>query len=91
MDSHPRMLYRPGTGPSEVWGEFVDTRVVQSESEEMQAARDGWMRDPSKACQKAKPRRLPKVKWRWFAGHWQFWTTSAMATAGVVVGYLAIK
>ena len=91
MKDYPRMLYRPGKGPSEVWEELVDTLIVQSASEEMLAVRDGWLREPDKACQRAKRRRQLGAKFRWLAGHWQFWVTSAIALAGVVLSYLARK
>ncbi|ONG42033.1 hypothetical protein BKE30_01855 [Alkanindiges hydrocarboniclasticus] len=91
MNNYPRMLYRPGKGPSEVWGELVDTRIVQSEAEEVKAIREGWLQDPNKACQKAHRKRLLHDKWQKFAKHWQFWITCAIGIMAIVVSYMAIK
>lgn len=91
MNDYPRMLYRPGNGPSEVWGEAVDTKVVASQEEEAAELRAGWMRDPTVACAKAKRVRELKSGLRWFASHWQFWITTSLAVAALLVGYLALK
>lgn len=91
MNDYPRMLYRPGSGPSEVWGELVDTKIVHSPVEEAQDLKNGWIRQPDLACKRAKRRRNIKDKLHWLGQHWQFWITSAIATAGVIVAFLAIK
>jgi len=91
MDNYPRMLYRPGDGPSEILGEPVDTKIVNSSSEEQRALRDGWLNDAELACEKSKSRRALKARLSWFKSHWQFWISAAIATAGVVVAYLALE
>lgn len=91
MNEYPRMLYRPGNGPSEVWGELVDTKTVGSAAEEREALREGWLREPQVACDRSRRRRLFKAMVQWIAKHWQFWITTTLATAGVVAAFLAIK
>ena len=91
MNEYPRMLYRPGSGPSELWGEFVDTRIVGSSSEEKEALRKGWLLEPKIARDRSKRRRLFKAKLAWFRKHWQFWITTVLAAAGVVAAFLAIR
>jgi hypothetical protein len=91
MDQYPRMLYRPGNGPSEIWNELVDTSTVCSADEERTAVLAGWLPDPGVACAKANKRRLRKAKWQAFAKNWQFLVTTALALAAVVVGALALK
>jgi hypothetical protein len=91
MNEYPRMLYRPGNGPSEIWGELVDTRIVGSAEEEREALRDGWLREPKKACDGSKRRRLIRARVQWIGKHWQFWISTTLAIAGVVAAFLAIK
>lgn len=85
------MIYRPGNGPSEVWKELVDTRVVASFEEERLALREGWLIEAGVACERAKRRRMLKVTVGWVAKNWQFWITTALATAGVTAAFLALK
>ena len=85
------MLYRPGKGPSEIWSELVDTLTMDSEGEERTAVGVGWLLDPSEACAKSKKRRLRRAKWQAFAKNWQFWITTSLAVAALVVGALALK
>jgi hypothetical protein len=91
MDQYPRMLYRPGNGPSEIWGELVDTRTVASADEERSAVSEGWLVEPQVACARAKRKRELKGRWQAFAKHWQFWISTAIAVSAVVVGFVAIK
>lgn len=91
MNDYPRMLYRPGSGPEVLWGELVDNRTVQSAHEETQAIREGWLRDPSRACLKAKSKRIWLGRLRRAGAHWQFWITSSIAVVAAIFAYMAIK
>ncbi|WP_156373261.1 hypothetical protein [Pseudorhodoferax sp. Leaf267] len=90
MDDYPRMLYRPGTGPSELWGALVDKAIVNNAQEEAEHRRRGWLREPVVAVARAKRQQATSTRWRWFLGHWQFWITTAIALCTAVVAYLAL-
>jgi len=89
MQTHPRMLYRPGRGEGEmVWGHRIDTLVVSTEAEEKAARRKGWLADPNVAVSMAQRRaRLRSIglflqtHWQWFIGM----TLTAVLAIAVIV------
>lgn len=91
MNDYPRMLYRPGTGDSEVWGEAVDTKTISSPEDEAKELRNGWMRDPNLACAKAKQKRIWRARFDWAASHWKFWISTAIGVAALWLAYVALK
>jgi hypothetical protein len=91
MDEYPRMLYRPAKGAGNmVWNERVDTLVVNSIEEERLATKENWVRDPSAACKISAKWRKRSAMFAWFRSHWQFWITTSIAIAALIVTILAL-
>ena len=87
MDEYPRMLYRPGRGPSEVWGEFVDTLTVNSPLDEEQALKCGWMYDPQRAVAHARRKRQVRDILRRIFKDWHQ-KPLGLIFIGVIVAYI---
>lgn len=87
--TYPRMLYRPGATDMPIWGEQLQTLIINSAQEERDAVCKGWIVDAVKACEKAKRIRVRRERWnRYVVAHWQFWVGTVIAVAGLAASWL---